>query len=234
MVNCEEPYEYCAKDSSAVLFGRYSDIYRGKTLIDEDIDAIAKLLNKRWDTAAPDVNTAWTGTSFFNQESSRSSSAGHYNLLRLIGYAIGENGDSGIPVEQVADKIKKNIGILAENEHLRWNAFHFVHGIHPWDLETPPLAQMEKKKANQIARYNRHAALVPFDQLPDVDYAILSAKDPKKAALLTRNDFVFSPEVRNDSSRATLESLQGHDFHFVRAIPEILGEVGLPMVRSNK
>lgn len=234
MVNSGEPYEYCAEDCPCTLFGRYSDIYRREALIDENTDAIAKFLNKQWDAAAPDVQTAWMGTSFFNQESSRSSAAGQRNLLRLIGCDIGEAGDSGIPAEQVAAGIEKNIVTLAENEHLRWNAFHFVHGIHPWDLENPPLAQAEKKKANQIARYNRHAALVPFDRLPDVDYAILCAKDPGEAAQRNRNDFVFVLVERGDSGRVPLESLQGHDFHFVRAIPETLKAVGLSVIRPVK
>lgn len=232
LVNSDDPYEYCAEDCLCTLFGRYSDIYRREALIDENTDAIAKFLNKQWDSQAPDVKTAWTRASFFNQESSRSSAAGQRNWLRLAGFDIGEAGGSGIPAEQVAAGIEKNIVTLAENEHLRWNAFHFVHGIHPWDMENPPLAQAEKKKANQIARYNRHAALVPFDRLPDVDYAILRAKDPEEAAQRTREDFVFVPAERDDSNRVLPESLQGHDFHFVRAIPETLKAVGLPVIRS--
>lgn len=232
LINSDDPYEYCAEDCLCTLFGRYSDIYRREALIDENTDAIAKFLNKQWDSQAPDVKTAWTRASFFNQESSRSSAAGQRNWLRLAGFDIGEAGGSGIPAEQVAAGIEKNIVTLAENEHLRWNAFHFVHGIHPWDLENPPLAQAEKKKANQIARYNRHAALVPFDRLPDVDYAILRAKDPEEAAQRTREDFVFVPAERDDSNRVPLESLQGHDFHFVRAIPETLKAVGLPVISS--
>ena len=57
------------------------------------------------------------------------------------------------------------MAIYQECEHLRWNAFLFMRGVRKWDI-----SGVEKiKKANDIAAHNRHAALVPFAELPDID-----------------------------------------------------------------
>ncbi len=231
-IGCQETYEYCRSAACRfVLFGRLSDIYRKDVLIDEVTDLIAKHLNHKWTSGEPDRETAWRNASFFSQESSRSSAAGQRNLLRLIGYDIGTTGEPGVPLEEVSAKIEQNLIVLAENEHLRWNAFHFTRGVHLWDMENPPLALMPQKKANQVNQCNRHAALVPFEKLPDIDYAIVCAANPENAAKLSRDD--FTPTL-NAKARPTVNSLQGYDMLFVRAIPETLAEAGLPVVRRKE
>ena len=74
---------------------------------------------------------------------------------------------------------------LAEEEHMRWMAFHFARRVRPWRLEVldvngrPTVVDnsigiidtVEKFKANQRS-FDAHAALVPFADLPKVDYAL--------------------------------------------------------------
>lgn len=231
-IGCQETYEYCRNSVCRfVLFGRLSDIYRKDVLIDEVTDLIAKNLNQKWTANAPDRETAWRNASFFSQESSRSSAAGQRNLLRLIGYDIGKTGEAGSSSEEVSAGIEQNIIALSINEHLRWNAFHFTRGVHFWDMKNPPLDSMSRKKANQVEQYNRHAALVPFENLPDVDYAVACAEDPENAAKFSRDDFT---PVLNPKARPTVNSLQGYDMLFVRAIPETLAEAGLPLIRRKE
>lgn len=234
-IGCRETFEYCRSAiCHFVLFGNPADIYCKEVLLSEATDLIAKTLNKKWDTRYKEREASWRNTSFFNQESSRSSAMGQRNLLRLIGYGIGEQEDEAAPAPEVSAKIEKNLAVLAENEHLRWNAFHFVRGIHSWDMVNPPLASMASKKANQIAQYNRHAALVSFERLPDINYAVARATDTENTGNLSRDDFNAVRDIQTLSGRLSRTSLQGYDILFVRAIPETLAEAGLPVIRLRK
>ena len=58
------------------------------------------------------------------------------------------------------------LNILAENEHLRWNAFHFVNGICKWKLN-----EIDKKNAKLIDKDGnllKHGCLVEFSELGDI------------------------------------------------------------------
>ena len=67
-----------------------------------------------------------------------------------------------------------HLDILAEDEHLRWMAYHFVRGVKTW---SPTPQEIEEKlartgkavKHNAIADINAHADLVDYDALPGVD-----------------------------------------------------------------
>lgn len=103
--------------------------------------------------------------SCFNRQSSQASAKGIRNIILLL------NPDLSTEEANKTTEIAENIGndirdVLAEDEHLRWNAFHFMRGISTWKLDS---VTKEDKKANDIVHHWRHAALVDFSELSKVD-----------------------------------------------------------------
>ena len=67
-----------------------------------------------------------------------------------------------------------HLDVLAEDEHLRWMAFHLVRGIKAWrpsDEEIENRIANTGKRAvhNAIDELNAHADLVEYSELPGVD-----------------------------------------------------------------
>ena len=58
---------------------------------------------------------------------------------------------------------------VAETEHLRWNAFHFMRGVRTWPIEEVTDAEAGTHRAKDIKNRARHAALVPYIELPAVN-----------------------------------------------------------------
>ena len=114
----------------------------------------------------------WKETSSFNKESSRASFFHQRNLLRLIGYRVDETGDSNDCFKD--DDPKNHLEILAEDEHMRWMAFHFVRGVKVWspserEIEERIVATGKAARHNAITEINAHADLVDYPELPAVD-----------------------------------------------------------------
>lgn len=121
--------------------------------------------------------------------------------------------------------------ILAEDEHLRWNAYHRMLGYSRWDLKNPPLEQVRQKKANQLDTFGKHACLVDFAALPDVDYAIACAIDPTAKGRLKPSDFVGNVQVVIDGKQKS--SLQAYDYMFVRKIWTNATAAGMKLVKAR-
>ena len=90
--------------------------------------------------------------------------------------------------QKIIEDVKENsklLDVYAETEHLRWNAFHFVRGIHKWDISN---IEGKISKANDIKYRLRHAALVDFNQLPLIDEKIEQKEKDGKKSNLQDND----------------------------------------------
>lgn len=114
----------------------------------------------------------WRCTSFFNRESTRASFFNQRNFLMLLGYRITEENADNTCFDE--NDPRNRLDVLAENEHLRWMAWHFVRGIRVWrptkeELETIALQNDGKVRHNRIKELNAHADLVEFGELPKVD-----------------------------------------------------------------
>ena len=114
----------------------------------------------------------WRRTSSFSKDSSRASFFHQRNLLRLIGYRVDETDGRNDCFND--DDPKNHLEVLAEDEHLRWMAFHFVRGVKVWkptDQEVEDKIRRTGKAAahNAIADINAHADLVDYSELPNVD-----------------------------------------------------------------
>jgi len=145
------------------VFGKLLKIYIEEMIVHEKMDIIAKFVGyvynrdgivdtidweqaeKEWkDTKAPIL---------FNKDSNRAVGANIENIKRIAGKSILELND-------------KELNIIAENEHLRWNAFHFVNGIRKLNLN-----EIETENAKQFGLNNnllKHGCLVPFSDLHKV------------------------------------------------------------------
>ena len=163
-------------------FGADREVYSYQSIVNLDIDHVARQMNARW-AGGKDVYAAWRNASFFDRESSRASAMGVKNLWRL---ATGDDDISS--VESVRAKwdcvMEGNRNVqnnLADAEHLRWMAFHYVRGIRTWDPENElnvlesvkaqmgPGLKAKQIKANQRILANRHAALIPTEKLFRMD-----------------------------------------------------------------
>lgn len=169
--------------SDAQCFGALKDLYRWSRIDHAPVDAMAKALHAKWKTklyaelTEKTKQEQWRGCKFFDRQSSRASARCEENLLRLLGYEVVDEVAKNLEVvsdEEVRREIEDHLDTLARNEHLRWNAFMVLSGVERWDMENPRLEEIDEKerKLNQRKEYGRHAAIVPYDQLPEVDYRL--------------------------------------------------------------
>ena len=114
----------------------------------------------------------WKKASQFSKESSRASFFHQRNLLRLIGYSVDEANDCNDCFKD--EDAKNHMEVLAEDEHMRWMAFHLVRGIKAWNPTDDEIAERivntgKAARHNAISDLNAHADLVDYSELPDVD-----------------------------------------------------------------
>ena len=150
-------------DGAFSVFGCIADTYRYDAIVNDKWDIGAMMLNFRWNGSPSDDTPKhkWEIASCFNRESSRASFFFQRNLLRLLGYCVDESTSDMTSFNQ-AD-VASHLDVLAQTEHLRWMAWHFVRGIKPFSDDMVG----KYPKANQIETRNAHGDLVDFDKLPN-------------------------------------------------------------------
>lgn len=186
-------------------FGCMGETYTTETLFSDKWDKGAKWMVGIYATNTKEgevpswskAEVAWKTTTTFNRESSRASLFYQRNLLRLIGCQIAGTGivDDGMDKDAVKRMALKKKDELAEDEHLRWMAFHYVRGIECWSPSEEDLKKIAKDRLSHYStateekkskycivspnlllqakdgavQRNLHADLVEFDELPKVD-----------------------------------------------------------------
>lgn len=180
-------------------------------------------------------------TSFFDQLSSRAAAEGQRNLLLLRGLDYRQNVEHFyrvVPPEEVDAPLKDDsfneelsvLKTLAINEHLRWNAFHLMMGFRPWEVirredvarDDIPEQLPKKNKANQLATIGKHADIIEFEKLPDVDMVIKSWKEGKSKEELGLE--------RQDFEGLTEGCSQAWDIAFCQIIGKVAAEAGQEIV----
>lgn len=128
----------------------------------------------------------WRKASASNKESSRASFLHIRNLLRLLGFEMFSAAEKagggeyreihGTPIEKVKKRLEntKRFAVLAESEHMRWEAFYFVRGWkrwHPAVAELEILANGAKGgiEPNAMKKYKLHGNLVSYGELDALD-----------------------------------------------------------------
>ena len=166
-----------------------------------------------------DREKKWEAASFFAQLSSRAAAEGQRNALLLRGMdyktlALRQEIESIFPKAEDVDTLSDQsfyeenspLRTLAINEHLRWNAFHIMMGYRSWNIlerEDDPLYDLPEKirtkqlkdkdiQANQLESIGKHADIIEFEKLPDVDMARkeLSEQKSRGELDLKREDFI--------------------------------------------
>ena len=220
------------------FFGDLKNIYRMSELDAEKADEMAKVLNVWYCKGEiprdrQTIEDEWNKAPVFNQMSSRASAEGHRNLLALLGYEAVSAGDLRPEAELPGALFEGKSALvenLAETEHLRWCAFHVTRGFRCWDvlgsglnvLDVDEIRKQNREglvRANQLAYAGRHADLVPYNRLPDVDLKLARLND--EACAKKREDFI------GENDGAT----QLHDIAFCRLIPDVAHAAGLKIVR---
>lgn len=240
---------YFGKGSGMTLFGDLRDVYSLATLDYDPVDRMARILNGEWakDKSDAGLEKAWLRASFGDRRSSRASALGERNLARVAGFEIAPASDGRPEVSKAefdavlaGDSGRRAHGapvpratVLAEDEHLRWNAYHRMLGYSRWDMQNPPLSAVAKKKANQLAAFGKHACLVPFADLPAVDYAIACALRKENRRRLSPADFEGEVRVDAKGDGKPAWSLQAYDYLFVRKIQENARAAGMKLVRAR-
>lgn len=188
------------------------------------------------------LDECWNKASYYDRLSSRASAQGVWSFSRLLGLGLADAQDSvaeAVPLEEVEKKIGPAMATLARVEHLRWCAYEATVGVKAWDLATPRTIKSvvddrEKtgkpftpnKLANQVETFRRHAALVDFDELPELD-ARLARACGFRFAKFTAKDFVG--DVRTDETGV---SLQGKDCDVWKMLPRAVRLAGLKFVSA--
>ena len=164
--------KYSYSEYPVTMFGLLDAIYTYDIIVAEILDKIAKAVNYiYWNYHDVDLKTIdwakaednWSAisrnsNSTFNKNSSRAVAMNVKNIITLTG------GRAGF------DKTIENpelLEILSENEHLRWNAFHFTEGITVWDEisdDNPNDAKLFRYPQEKVWLI-KHACLVKYDEL---------------------------------------------------------------------
>ena len=191
----------------------------------------------------------WENASFFDQLSSRAAAEGQRNLLLLRGLDYRVNvrrlfteityADVDAPMTDDSFKDKDSLlRTLSIDEHLRWNAFHIMMGYRPWYVldedrkrvglsgavrDDIPEPRPKKIKANQLATIGKHADIVPFDALPDVDMRLKEWNAGKTLAELKME--------RKDFEGLTPDSAQAWDIAFCQIVGKAAQVAGLAIVK---
>ena len=157
-------------------------MYSYDVIVNERTDTLAKEMNLRWsgNKNKNAANEEWNKATIFSQDSSRGAAEGVSNTLKLLNMQYVSKNTKVNPMniidkDKFEEKISSVIDVLAENEHKRWNAFHFTQGIKLWDFTTVTYEEFcmcSSKKTNQVEECNKHAALIAYPKLPELDAKI--------------------------------------------------------------
>jgi len=156
-----ERYAFYSSDSQTLFtpFGDISAIYTKSVVINETMDSIALMVNYIYNQSAEMVEAIdqceaerlWERASLFDKDSSRAVAQTIHNATRIAGGDI-----AALPRERFEN--------LAINEHLRWNAFHYLNGVRSWALDDIPADSPNAKLTTDVLQ--RHGCLMPYEDLP--------------------------------------------------------------------
>ena len=224
----EELLYPCLKEPRPfTIFGQRKTCYSYQNFFQDRINMIAKRMNylfygnMGYLKDVPDANIlvlneakvdeAWNSLKLISQNAARAAVRGQINLIRIL---LGGKDcsveflncqwlkDNGF-AEKLTDAI---LEVLAEDDHLCWNAFYYMNGIRRINMNNTAFP-IRPGKANYISEYNAHVRLCPYCELPAVD--VFLAKEGGRMACEA-----FS--IPDDTQKFIR--------HVIRKIPELWNE----------
>jgi hypothetical protein len=173
-------------------------VYSEDTIISAGIDTKARIIHYVYTKmgtddieSEPDYRKPYPGANVFDEEWKGSpdkkdipdkfmqdSNRAAADFLGSLIYLAGKDDEDYRNLdERIVDGSSEILSALAQTEHLRWNAFHCVHGWETMSIEEMKdecRKKVEEKKPvagfQKVSRV-KHACLVPFDKLESVSNA---------------------------------------------------------------
>jgi hypothetical protein len=157
----------CKPEENTFYFGRPEDLYQESLIIREEIDDMAKAVNDVYNDLNPNGKKSWQELDWFTQESNRAAADFIPAMLMLANLDENDVVDKEILTE---DSVLAEI--LAETEHLRWNAFYATMGYSPMSLEeVQQRFESCEKKPRDGTVAKQHVCLVAWDDLDRINDA---------------------------------------------------------------
>jgi hypothetical protein len=152
------------QDEKIFVFGCREDIYKESVIIREKADRMAKTVNNVYNkkTKNPKKRKDWTERDWFEQESNRAVADFIPAMLKLAGIKRDEVPKEGPLVRNNATLAE----VLAQTEHLRWNAFHVAMGWKPVSMEE--MRQSFDYTGSKEPTARLHVCLVSWDKLDKI------------------------------------------------------------------
>lgn len=147
-------------------FGLESQVFNYDIVIGEFMDRFAKSLNNYYNKTNPKNAVQWNDLSEFTKSSNRSVWLAAGAKLFTLGLEIVDISDPR-PEFDFGTLSEDEKLLAAQEEHLRWNAFHIVNG---WTRLTIEEAKVygQGKKIRKIEEKKKSLSLVDWDELDDV------------------------------------------------------------------
>ena len=105
------------------VFGSRDEVFKEGVIIRQRADLIAEAINDVYNKENPNRAIPWLERSWFDQESNRASA----DFIPAMLYLAGKNEEEAIE-KKILTNDSSLAEILAQTEHLRWNAFHTAMG----------------------------------------------------------------------------------------------------------
>jgi hypothetical protein len=149
-------------------------LYTENIVINEAADHMAKAIAQVYYTAnkanpPAAAEEIWRGLSYFHRESNRAAADFFPSMLRLAGLSYQQLTEGEPPCLSRALRL-----VLAQTEHLRWNAFHFAMGYRAMTAaemadyaQTLAAAGRPLQECRMDVLRRRHICLVPWTELAE-------------------------------------------------------------------
>jgi len=201
-------------------FGCREEIYKDAIIIREEKSRMAKAVHKVYDESH-----LWNELDWFRQESSRAVADFIPAMLKLAGLSE-EEAESRSSLTDDTELGEVLAEVLAETEHLRWNAFHAVMGYRSITKDemkqrfcfgshggvSNPLDYARRDSKDRL-----HACLAPWDKLGEISeaYRVL-------AQCLARCPYKIDENWRSKAIKQQEHDFADNDRNIVQKIPEFL------------
>ncbi|WP_349408740.1 NAD-binding protein [Pseudalkalibacillus sp. SCS-8] len=146
-----------------IQFGSIQKTCSFDVLIDEQLDEMAKTIHNRYLEETKQAVPTWNQLTFFLKDSNRAQADHIDTKLFLLGLKRVKESTEALSKPEFEDVVTPKLEALAEIEHNRWNAFHWVNG---WTT----LTELNPDKPHKVNEMKKHACLVSWDELEKIDH----------------------------------------------------------------
>ncbi|MFC7441180.1 hypothetical protein [Laceyella putida] len=165
-------YQKTQELANLYCFGYYHEVLNKEVFINEKQDKLAKLIHERYqeqkrrESPAAANLPSWEQLTDFKRESNRSQFNHALTKLMLLGLDAVPKDEAEkvqgkvLSKEEYLLEISDQLEKLAEVEHRRWNAFHYLRGWDVYPTPTPDKTRDEERKL--------HGCLVSWEELDRV------------------------------------------------------------------